>query len=56
MAEKDDPVPVAVYVTTRMPAELVERLDAAAKEEDRSRSYLIRRAVEAWMKRRDECR
>lgn len=35
----------------RLPAELVERLDGMAVEWDRTRSYLIRKAVEEFAAR-----
>lgn len=35
----------------RLPTELVERLDDLGAERDRSRSYLIRKAVEEYLAR-----
>ena len=36
-------------ISVRLPAELAERLDGIARETERSRSYILQKAVESYL-------
>jgi predicted DNA-binding protein len=40
---------VSIAVSTRLPDELARRLDGIAKETDRPRSHIIRKALESYL-------
>jgi RHH-type transcriptional regulator, rel operon repressor / antitoxin RelB len=40
---------VTTAISVRLPAELAERLDGIARETERSRSYILQKAVESYL-------
>jgi predicted transcriptional regulator len=49
---KDHPDRETVVLTARIPADLKERLDERAEEEDRTVSALVRLALSAYLRKR----
>jgi hypothetical protein len=45
-----EPKPHHIPFGTSMPPDLLERLDRYCKEDERSRSWAIQKAVDTWLK------